>query len=427
MIALLAAALAGSAQLETFDHVVERVPAMQPEGWDDTAWRETAVRLRKPAKKAKTASELRPVLTELLASLGASHHTVLPRSWDGTEDPIATPGIGAGGGGTAGLVVATLDDRVVVWRVAPGSPADVAGIARGDVVESVDGKPVEPVRAALFAHESPTIADLMLRAWVHSRVDGTPDGTVALGLEGGRTVEVGRTTDGVFVAPGMGTMPSIASTWTETAMALPGRDATARYVGFEVFAMPVLERFTRAVESAKAGDAGLVVDLRGNPGGVLGVGQGMAGFLVREKTTLGTTRAAYGWLELGVSPRPARQRFDGPVAILVDRGSASTSEILAAGLSQAGRARVFGSTTAGMALPSQFESLPNGDVLQLATGDYTAPDGTRVEGHGFTPDAPVSLTLEALREGRDPVLDAALAWIAEQAPADAIVPDGGEP
>ncbi|MEZ4318637.1 MAG: S41 family peptidase [Myxococcota bacterium] len=416
MIALLAAALAGNPQLETFDHVVVRVQAAHPADWDASAWHTEAARLRKHAKRTRTPSELRPVLFELLGTLGQSHFGVMPGQWD--EAPLFAEGIGAAGGGTAGLAFCLLDDRLVVWRVTPGSPADVAGIRPGAVVSAIDGQLVEPVRAALFEHQDATVAAVLLQRWARSRVDGRLGETVALELDSG-PVSVGRTAEGVFIAPALGIVPPMASVWAERVV--PVGDHTVRYLGIESFVVPVIPRFQAAVQAARESDAALVIDLRGNPGGVLTVGQGLAGFLVSEPVSLGQSRSSFGDLSLPVSPRAPRQRFEGPVALLVDGGSASTSEILAAGLSEAGRVRVFGQPTAGMALPSFFETLPNGDVLQLAIGDYRTPSGARIEGVGVQPDEPVPMGLEALRSGGDPVLDAALAWLS------ATLPAGGSP
>jgi carboxyl-terminal processing protease len=76
-----------------------------------------------------------------------------------------------------------------------------------------------------------------------------------------------------------------------------------------------------------------------------------------------------------------------------------------------GRARVFGQTTMGQALPALVDRLPNGDVLIHAWGDFVTGTGVRIEGRGVVPDEPVELTRKALLSGRDATLDGALAWI----------------
>jgi len=76
-----------------------------------------------------------------------------------------------------------------------------------------------------------------------------------------------------------------------------------------------------------------------------------------------------------------------------------------------GRARIFGQTSMGQALPALFDRLPNGDVLIHAYGDFVTSTGTRLEGRGVIPDEPISLDRADLLAGRDRTLDAALAWI----------------
>jgi carboxyl-terminal processing protease len=115
---------------------------------------------------------------------------------------------------------------------------------------------------------------------------------------------------------------------------------------------------------------------------------------------------------------PRLQIYHGPLAILVDGCSVSTSEILAGGLKDLGRARVFGTRTGAAALPSVFERLPNGDGFQYAIGNYISEGGKPLEGLGVIPDVVVTPTREALLKGRDRVMDAAKAWIQAQKDAD---------
>jgi carboxyl-terminal processing protease len=99
----------------------------------------------------------------------------------------------------------------------------------------------------------------------------------------------------------------------------------------------------------------------------------------------------------------------------VDEISISTAEILAGGLQDLGRARVFGSRSAGAALPSAIERLPNGDGFQYAFANYVRTGGQPLEGRGVLPDVEAPLTREALLAGRDPALEAALTWIRSRA------------
>ena len=136
----------------------------------------------------------------------------------------------------------------------------------------------------------------------------------------------------------------------------------------------------------------------------------MAGFLVdKPNQRLGTMYLRDSTLNFVVNPRA--ETFTGPVAVLVDGCSASTSEIFAGGLKDLGRARVFGTPTAAAALPSAFERLPNGVGFQYAVANYISEGGQPLEGLGVTPDVVVELTRTALLAGHDPVVDAGLDWI----------------
>jgi carboxyl-terminal processing protease len=180
------------------------------------------------------------------------------------------------------------------------------------------------------------------------------------------------------------------------------------YVRLNVFA-PVVMKTVRPFVRETPAQGGLVIDLRGNPGGLSAVAQGISGWLLAEERSLGTMRLRKGQLNFVAYPQEGA--FLGPVAILIDGQSASTSEILAAGLRDLGRARLFGEHSAGAALPSAFRALPTGDLLQFAVADMQTPKGESLEGRGVEPDERVTRTAEDLRAGRDAPLEAAKAWL----------------
>ena len=172
----------------------------------------------------------------------------------------------------------------------------------------------------------------------------------------------------------------------------------------------------QAVDRFRAA-AGLVIDLRGNPGGIVEMMRGVAGHIIDEPVSLGRVQTRQATLTLAVNPRRATRDgrvvtpFSGPVAVLVDELTASASECFAGSLQSIGRARIFGRQTMGQALPASTRQLPSGDVLMHVLGDFVTPTGVRIEGPGVMPDEVVPLVPAALSGGGDPVLDAALAWI----------------
>ena len=165
-------------------------------------------------------------------------------------------------------------------------------------------------------------------------------------------------------------------------------------------AINVMKQFGEAIEANRDAD-GLIIDLRGNPGGLGMMSFAIANWFVTEPgKKLGTliTRSATANFPLNPRARPFKQ----PVAVLVDELSMSTSEILAGGMQDLKLARIFGSRTPGAALPSVVELLPNGDRFQFAIANYISAGGKPLEGVGVVPDENTPLTRAALLEGRDP-------------------------
>ena len=193
--------------------------------------------------------------------------------------------------------------------------------------------------------------------------------------------------------------------------ALVGNAKDVGYFRLDMFldVVRVLPQFEKAIQSCVK-CRGFVIDLRGNPGGVAVMANAMAGWFLKESgVKLGTMYQRGVELKFVVIPR--LNGFAGPLAILVDGASASTSEILAGGMQDLKRARIFGSRTAGAALPSVIESLPNGDLFQFAVANYVSESGAELEGRGVKPDVEIVHGLAALRAGKDRAMGAALDWI----------------
>jgi carboxyl-terminal processing protease len=193
------------------------------------------------------------------------------------------------------------------------------------------------------------------------------------------------------------------------------REASPKIAYFRLSAffdpVTVMPAFAKAVKDHLDAD-GFIIDLRGNPGGIGYMAVGMGNRFVDRVETMGTMTTRTGTLKYVLNP--GVETFRGPLAILVDGCSASTSEIFAGGMRDIKRARIFGSRTAGAALPSSIERLPNGDGFQYAFADYVSAGGKRLEGNGVQPDVEVLPDRSQLLAGHDPVLDAAIAWIRSQ-------------
>ncbi len=150
--------------------------------------------------------------------------------------------------------------------------------------------------------------------------------------------------------------------------------------------------------------AGLIIDLRGNPGG--DDPQRLAERLLTQRTVLFTNRTRTGTEEVAVGP--ADSGYEGPVVVLTDVMSTSASELFAAGLQAAGRALIVGEPTPGWCTSRSLVTLPNGAMVVYPYAEHAAADGTVLEGRGVKPDVEVRLTRDVLLQGRDPQLEAAV-------------------
>jgi carboxyl-terminal processing protease len=340
----------------------------------------------------------------MLDRLGQTHFGIMPSDVYGDVDSESS------GEATPGADVRVVDGRVLVTSVDPGSPAADAGIRPGwEIVRIGDTRLAHILERIHDQFRKSTMLDLRLTRAVLSRLYGEEGSSVHLGLVDGtgtpRSLDVKRAAPrGKLVR--FGNLPP-QHVWTEWRKARPD----VGYVRFNEFMDP--ESVTKTIEEAVKGCdgcKGFVIDLRGNPGGIGALAMGVAGWFVDQSgLQLGTMYLRTNSLKFVIFPRP--QPFRGPLAVLVDGCSASTSEILAGGLKDIGRARVFGTRTAGAALPSLISKLPNGDGFQYAVANYISQGGKPLEGIGVIPDEEARPTREGLLRGADEALDAAAAWI----------------
>ncbi|MCS0602552.1 S41 family peptidase [Streptomyces sp. LP11] len=247
------------------------------------------------------------------------------------------------------------DGRVEVTRVRSGSPAATAGIREGDRLRSVDGDRVDgrPVTEVLS----------LLRGDAEAAPAGT---TVTLGLQRGTRAwtETLRRTE--------------LSTDSVTAGRLPGGVTLIRVSAFTKGAADAVRA---AVREAPAG-AGIVLDLRGNSGGLVTEAVGTAsafldGGLVATYDVDGAQRALHADTG-GDTTRP--------LVALVDGGTMSAAELLTGALQDRGRTVVVGSRTFGKGSVQMPTALPDGAVAELTVGHYRTPSGHTVDGRGITPD-----------------------------------------
>ncbi len=429
--------------LASFDQVWETIRDRQ---WDPyfkhKEWDRLRLELRPNVEAATNDWEARAPMQELLASLGKSHFGIIPAeaygviSGDDEEDDTATNESGAddtgdrtaadtepedsgddgadddAGPGELGIHPRYRDGKLVVVRVRDGSPADLAGVEPGWVIKRIGSLNDEELFEAARESAGVQRAETIIAMGATARLDGDEGTSVEvefIDTRGKRrTLELERGPE-----PGkeirFGHLPG-TRVYQETRTLENG----VGYYALDVFlnppdVMPTFERFVREHMDAP----GIVIDMRGNHGGIIPMSMGMGGWFVDEPNIyLGELITPESRLKLVMNPRDVT--YQGPVAVLIDEVSISNAELLSGGLKDIGRARVFGNRTAGLLLPSVVELLPNGDGFQYAFAGYESASGNSPEGVGVVPHEEVLETPESLAGGHDPVLEAALSWIADE-------------
>lgn len=432
---------------ETFDAVWSTVDEQHfDRDFNGVDWAGVRDELRPRVAAITSEDELRALLDEMLGRLALSHFAIIPGSvadasgdaddWDADGETNAagdqaSPDLATG---DLGVRFRLVEGRVVAIAPDPEGPAARAGVRSGWELVAVNGTPLPALPADALSAEG------LARYEIESRV--AMRGALAVGAtraytfrdESGaeRTVELTAVPLGGQVVR-FGNLPPFETRVLErrlesadfAAAGVDPGDASIGLISFNVWMVPAARAIDAAVDRHRDAD-GIVIDLRGNPGGLGGMAMGVGGHFFTEPISLGTMTTRTGEIEFRVNPRRVTadgrivEPFQGRVAILLDPLSASTTEIFAAGLQEPGRARVFGQPSAGAALPSVATRLPNGDVLLYAMADFQTPGGTRIEGRGVLPDEPIQLTRESLLREGDPVLAAALRWLVLEADSAAV-------
>lgn len=377
-------------------------------------------------ERAGSDREVHALLQRMLNRLGQSHFNIITPESIPSTDVDDADGDRDGGGASAGkkqyrpgsLLMAEhltygigIDLRViagaaVITRVEPRSSAERAGLRPGFVLRSVDGWGMRSIlgmleRAAVF--EPSALHQIPAQVLV-GFVNGAPGTSVRLayldGLNRLRRAVVPRERLRGELSPVFQAMPSQFFEFESRRL-----KNGVGYIRFNLFVAPALDKFCAALREMR--DApGVVIDLRGNRGGLLGLVYGLGGLLETRDVSFGVMRTRAGRFELQVNPQ--KNPYRGQLVVLIDSTTQSAGEIFAGGLGESGRAVVVGERSAGATLPSSAKELPTGAILQYAFADFVTANGNLLEGHGVNPNVPVKLSRRSLLAGHDPQLEAAL-------------------
>ena len=415
-------ALAAGAPQTSIDSFEQIWQTLRDHYWDRSMsglnWQAVHDRFLHELETKHSEGEAREVMNRMIHQLRSSHLAIIPGELYGSEggkDGAGTQDRGAEPeDGVTGLRITVLEGVAVVEEVEEGSPAMEAGVERGWVVESAAGRAVKSLFDLLdgTAEAKARLATGIVQEWL----SGPAGSAVAVSFKTS-TGKIASRTIGRRAPRGklvqFGNLPPERVVFEHRKLA-----SGAGYMRLNIFldpvsVMPELEKSIAELRSAP----GIVLDLRNNPGGLGVMAMGIAGWFVSQAgERLGTMTSRDMVMNFEINPRLAP--YTGRLAIVVNQDSASTTEILAQGLQDLGRARIFGTRTAGEALPSEIIELADGDRFQYPEANYVSVKGRTLEGNGVVPDVVVKPTLKTLLEGRDVALEAAEEWAAGRA-ADA--------
>ena len=274
-----------------------------------------------------------------------------PREYADLQDSTAESYSGVGltvGPGRNGLIV----------RAAMQGPARAAGIRAGDRIVSIDGRRVRRL---------PFDRSLEL-------IKGRPGTTVRLTVRRPREGTLSVVVKRVEIE-----LPAVTSRFVTTPR---GRVGLVRVISFRATAADSVE--ARAARLLKRGAKGIVLDLRDNPGGLLSQAVGAVSLCVDAGVVCITEGASRGRQVFDVNG--SAPLADVPLVVLVDSGSASAAEIVAAALDDHGRATVVGERTYGKTSVQSVRELSNGAALKLTTAVFLTPTGENLTARGLPPD-----------------------------------------
>jgi carboxyl-terminal processing protease len=294
----------------------------------------------------------RAAIEGMLRSLGDKWSQYLPESESTTFENAVE-------GQYSGIGVWLRSDEsglVGIAGVVPTSPAEFANLQEGDLIQSVDGETTQD-------KSLDTVAKLL---------SGKPNTTAILSVN--RSEEI--------------------LTFSVKRTELRSNPVQLKKLKNEIVLISISE-FTRgtarsmrsALAASGAERSGVILDLRGNPGGLLVEATDVAGAFLNGGTVV-------EFFKPGKSPEIFNAIGDGdsktPLVVLIDRGTASAAEIVAAALQDRNRAVIVGERTFGKAAVQDLTELSNGAAIELTIGYYLTPNGKRLEGKGLDPDILVS-------------------------------------
>ena len=378
-------------------------------GFNGLNWEAIRLRYLPEVERVDSDNAFFGLLGRMVAELRDSHTRVYTaREYRNRLDSVIS---------TYGLRVAEVDGRVAIVHVFPDTDAARAGLRKGMIVETINGeKAIE--RLARLRTDAPQDAspERRLRGIFSRLVSGSAN---ALSLD--------------IDPDNRGVIRHYDLRRTDRELPLVVAHSTIEgnigYIAFNRFRAEAAADFGRAMKDLKNTD-GLILDLRGNPGGSLGAMLAIAQNFFPESRLVMTRKQrpvdnfgpeSDGFANNRAAPREMRilgtvNAYQQPIAILLDSYSASSSELLATILREQRGAAIIGRPTCGcvVAVSPNGYKLPAGGALYVSESGFISPFGRQMEGVPMRPDREIALTLDDLSKGVDRDQVVASEWLRRQ-------------
>ena len=337
-------------------------------------------------------------ISAMLGSLGDTNHSAFLNPAQSKRAGTAMQGKLIG----IGIEIQSKDHQAVVVAPIDGSPAQQAGVRAGDVILQVNGRPVSGLSLGQIS----------------SRISGEAGQPVALTVMNARDKRKRQLT----IARASIKLNNVS--W----QILPGTDIA--HVRIALFSDGEAGDLRKALlELERQGARKIILDIRNNPGGALDEAIGTASQFLASGNVLWEKDSAGKLIPVPVQPGGAAP--DLPMAVLINGGSASDSEIVAGALHDTQRAALIGETTYGTGTVLSEFQMADGSTLLLAVEEWLTPDKHSFWHRGIAPDIRVAqpretpilrpslerqLTAADLRSSGDSQLLRAIAWLADKEP-----------
>jgi carboxyl-terminal processing protease len=367
-------------------------------------WKEVHDRYEPQIAAAKDDQTFYFLVNKMLFELNVSHIGIVPPEEKEQLEPVLSAE------GSIGIDLRLLDGEAVITSVLPGSPGEQAGLRPGLVIQRINGKTVEQWASEVW--RIPPLNERNERKRLTSKLQELVYGSLDTAVDLVYLDAHGETHEVTIQRAQRDGRVLLGDEFPPFYVEFESRrlDEEIGYIRFNAFLPPIDQRFQEALASLRD-TRGLIIDLRGNSGGVFPVRKGLAEQLVKERTLFWSYKGRDSIQEVYLDPVP--NAYSGPLVVLIDVMSASSAEEFSGALQAIGRAVVIGERSAGICVTAEVLQLSNGAVLMYPDAQTRTADGTVLEGRGVIPNITITLERSQLLEGIDAQMQAAIQTIVE--------------